>query len=140
MATKSQISALHSIDLFSELSKRELNAILRASKEISFPEDHTIVKQGASSVGLHVILEGEVKVVMNGRTRAKLRAGEHFGEMSLIDGLTRSASVITTTPVRTLSLGTWSFGKLVAAHPSMARKLLIALSKRLREVDSAPTD
>lgn len=140
MATKAQIAALRSIDLFSELSTRQLQSILRAAREISFSEDREIVQQGATSVGLHVLLEGEVKVVMNGRTRAKLRAGDHFGEMSLIDGLPRSASVVTTSPVRTLSLGTWSFSKLISEHPSMAKKLLVALSRRLREVDSSPTD
>lgn len=139
-ATKNEIRALKSVDLFSELSDREIRSILKASKETSFREDVAIVKQGAGGVGLHVILEGEAKVVVNNRTRARLKKGDHFGEMSLIDGGPRSASVITLSPVRTLSLASWSFNKLLTEHPSMAKKLLVALSKRLREVDSAPTD
>lgn len=140
MAVSAQVKALRSVDLLAELSDREIRSILRASKEISFAEDHTIVRQGATGVGLHVILEGEVKVVMNGRTRARLRKGDHFGEMSLIDGGPRSASVITATAVRTLSLASWSFSRLLPEYPAMTKKLLITLAKRLREVDQEPTD
>ena len=140
MATKSEIDALRSVALFGEMSDRELRSILKEAKQISFPEGHTIVQQGANGVGLHVVIEGEVKVVVNGRTRARLKPGDHFGEMSLIDGGPRSASVITVEPTRTLSLAVWSFNKLLKTYPSLAKKLLIALSKRLREADLSPTD
>jgi CRP/FNR family cyclic AMP-dependent transcriptional regulator len=140
MATKKDTMALLAgVPLFEGLSKKELNSILSVAKQIQFDEGHDIVEEGATGVGFHLVLEGEAHVLIGGRKRATLRAGDYFGEMSLIDGGPRSATVRTSTPVRTLALTSWAFMPLLDKNPSIARKLLAEMSKRLRNIERALT-
>ncbi|MGH2723869.1 MAG: Crp/Fnr family transcriptional regulator [Actinomycetota bacterium] len=134
--TKKDILAmLRSVGLFEGLSRRELQAILASAKLVDFREGRAIVEEGATGVGFHLILEGEAKVTVGGRSRATLRAGNYFGEMSLLDGGPRSATVTAATPVHTLSITSWAFLPLIDDYPSIARKLLIEMSRRLRAVE-----
>ena len=135
MAKKDILAMLGSVGLFEGLSRREREAILNSGKIVEFPEGKAIVEEGATGVGFHLILEGEAKVTVGGRGRATLGAGSYFGEMSLLDGGPRSATVTTITPVRTLSITSWAFLPLIDDHPSIARKLLVELSRRLRAVE-----
>jgi CRP/FNR family cyclic AMP-dependent transcriptional regulator len=140
MATKKDsLALLGGVPLFEGLSKKELSSILSVAKQIHFDEGHDIVEEGATGVGFHLLLEGEAHVLIGGRKRATLRAGDYFGEMSLIDGGPRSATVRTSTPVRTLALTSWAFMPLLDKNPSIARKLLTEMSKRLRNIERALT-
>ena len=139
MAKKDTLAMLSSVPLFDGLSKRELNTILNVAKEIEFDEGHAVVEEGATGVGFHLILEGEVAVLVGGRKRATLGAGNYFGEMSLIDGGPRSATVKTATPVRTLAITSWAFLPLIDKSPSIAKKMLQEMSKRLRALERSLT-
>jgi CRP/FNR family transcriptional regulator, cyclic AMP receptor protein len=140
MATKKDtLALLAGVPLFEGLSKRELNSILSVAKQIVHDEGHDIVEEGATGVGFHLILEGEAHVLIGGRKRATLRSGDYFGEMSLLDGGPRSATVRASTPVRTLALTSWAFLPLLDKTPSIARKLLQEMSKRLRNIERALT-
>jgi CRP/FNR family transcriptional regulator, cyclic AMP receptor protein len=139
MAKKDTLAMLSSVPLFDGLSKRELNTILNVAKEIEFEEGHAVVEEGATGVGFHLILEGEVAVLVGGRKRATLGAGNYFGEMSLIDGGPRSATVKTATPVRTLAITSWAFLPLIDKSPSIAKKMLQEMSKRLRALERSLT-
>jgi CRP/FNR family cyclic AMP-dependent transcriptional regulator len=134
---KDMLALLGKVPLFEGLSRRELESILAAGKQIVHGEGHDIVEEGATGVGFHLILEGEADVLVGGVPRAKLRAGSYFGEMSLLDGGPRSATVRTVTPVRTLALTSWAFMPLLDKSPSIARKLLLEMSKRLRKVEDS---
>lgn len=136
---KDALAMLSSVPLFDGLSKRELNAIVNVAKEIEFEEDHAIVEEGATGVGFHLILEGEVAVLVGGRKRATLGAGNYFGEMSLLDGGPRSATVKTATPVRTLAITSWAFLPLIDKSPSIAKKMLQEMSRRLRSLERSLT-
>lgn len=135
MAKKDILTMLGSVSLFDGLSKRELEAVLASGKVLEVPEAKVMVEEGATGVGFHLILEGEAKVKIGGKTRATLRAGDYFGEMSLLDGGPRSATVQAETPVRTLAITSWAFLPLIDDHPSIARKLLVEMSRRLRAVE-----
>jgi CRP/FNR family transcriptional regulator, cyclic AMP receptor protein len=137
MSKKDVLAMLSGVRLFEGLSKRELEAIHQASKTTEFPPGKPIVEEGATGLGFHLILEGEAVVTVGGRKRATLRAGDYFGEMSLIDGGPRSATVRAETPVRTLGLTSWAFLPLLDDHPSIARKLLTEMSKRLRGLEKS---
>jgi CRP/FNR family transcriptional regulator, cyclic AMP receptor protein len=137
MAKKDMLAMLGRVPLFEGLSKRELEAIHGAAKVTEFSAGRAVVEEGATGLGFHLILEGEAAVTVGGRKRATLRAGDHFGEMSLIDGGPRSATVRAETPVRTLGLTSWAFLPLLEDHPSMARKLLVEMSKRLRNLEKS---
>jgi CRP-like cAMP-binding protein len=95
------------------------------------------VEEGATGVGFHLIVEGEAEVLVGGMPRTTLRAGDYFGEMSLLDGGPRSATVRTVTPLRTLALTSWAFMPILDKNPSIARKLLQEMSKRLRTVEDS---
>ncbi len=135
MAKQRTIEMLKSVPLFEGLSKRELDAIYRTGKQVEFEAGHDIVEEGATGVGFHLILDGEVDVLVGGRRRARLGRGDYFGEMSLLDGGPRSATCRTATDVTTLSLTPWAFISLVERTPSIPRKLLVELSKRLRALE-----
>lgn len=140
MAHKKQdpkVKMLKSVPLFSGCSDKELQEISKLTKEVEFPEGKQICKQGQTGLGLHVITDGETKVVINGRTRRRLGRGAFFGEMALLDNGPRSAAVIAESPVTTLSLSAWDFKEVVGNHPSIAVKVLEEMSRRLREVDSS---
>jgi CRP/FNR family transcriptional regulator, cyclic AMP receptor protein len=131
---------LKTIPLFSSCSRAELNRIAAIVKEVEFPAGRTICKEGQSGVGLHVIVEGETKVQIGGRTRRRLGSGAFFGEIALLDGGPRSATVIAETPVRTLSIPSWSFKTTLKSQPSLALKMLEETCRRLRTADSSMTN
>ena len=137
MPKKDALDKLGSVPIFEGLTRRERDAVYRVSKEIEFEPGHAILEEGSSGVGFHLILDGEVDVIVHGRKRARLGPGDYFGEMSLLDGGPRSATVRTATPVRTLALTSWEFLPLLDKVPSIARKMLVELSRRLRSVEDS---
>jgi len=119
--------------LFVGVAADDLGAIGDRAIEVDFPADHVIARQGEIGTGFFVIVEGAVRVVRDGKEIARLRAGEFFGEMSVIDGLPRVAQVVTTEPTRCLALASWEFERLVLDHPTIGLAILRGLSARLRE-------
>ncbi|MGH2684980.1 MAG: Crp/Fnr family transcriptional regulator, partial [Actinomycetota bacterium] len=90
------------------------------------------VKQDAAGDVCFVILEGRARVVRNGRRLATIAKGDFFGEMSLLDGAPRTASVVTDETSRLLSLPRQAFVELLAQNPSIATKVLAIVARRLR--------
>jgi CRP/FNR family transcriptional regulator, cyclic AMP receptor protein len=130
---QSKLKMLGSCPLFQDLSKRELSAILKSAHEVEHPAGIAVLEEGTDGVGFHLILEGKASVVTGGRRRAELGPGQYFGEMSLIDGLPRTATVTPITPMKTLTIASWDFAPMVDQNPSIARKMLAEMSRRLRE-------
>jgi CRP/FNR family cyclic AMP-dependent transcriptional regulator len=137
MSKKDILAMLGRVPLFEGFSKRELEAVYNSAKVTEFSPGKPVVEEGATGVGFHLILEGEAAVTVGGRKRAVLRSGDYFGEMSLIDGGPRSATVRADTRVRTFGLTSWAFLPLIDDHPSMARKMLVEVSRRLRNVEKS---
>jgi CRP/FNR family transcriptional regulator, cyclic AMP receptor protein len=138
MARKSQtdsqlVTFVKSVPIFSACTPKELRGVATSGKEVSFEAGRVICKEGETGVGLHIILEGEVKVLVGGRTRRRLGPGAFFGEIALLDGGPRSASVVAETPVRTFAITSWNFRSVLKEHPSMPVKMLEEVCKRLRE-------
>jgi CRP/FNR family cyclic AMP-dependent transcriptional regulator len=139
MARKSPLEMLGEVGLFEGLSKKELNQISKAGRRVEFPKGSVIVKEGEEGVGFHLIVTGKAKVTVKGRSRSTLGPGAFFGELSLIDRGPRTATVTAETDVTTLSLVSWEFLPLVEKTPSIARKLLLEMCRRLREADKSHT-
>ena len=139
MPSKKPRDMLASVPLFEGLSARELQQIHRMGKETDYPAGKVVVKEGGSAVGFHLILKGKARVSIKGRTRTTLGPGDFFGELSLIDRGPRTATVTADTPLRTLSLVSWEFVPLLERQPSIARKMLVVMCHRLREVDRSLT-
>jgi CRP/FNR family cyclic AMP-dependent transcriptional regulator len=135
---KDDLTMLSSVPLFEGLSNRELRAILRVARQVHFPAGKSIVKEGDTAAGFHLIAEGKAKVIVNGKKRNQLSKGDFFGEISLLDGGPRSASVIADTDVTTLAISAWQFRPILTQNPSIMKKMLIELCARLRSTQKIP--
>lgn len=134
MATKQEkLDLLGAVPLFIDLSKKDLEKILKTAKETFHSEGESVVTEGRGGVGFHLITEGKAKVVRGGRTVAYLGPGEFFGEMALVDDAPRSASVLANTDLATVAISKWEFRPLVKSHPELAWKLIEHLVVRVRE-------
>lgn len=131
-------SALQSAPLFREIPKRHLRSIARVTRVSSHPAGRTIVQEGTDGSAMYVLLEGEARVVRKDRTVARLGPGDFFGEISLIDGGPRTASVVADSPIRSLKLEGQAFRKVVAGEPSLALRVMQALAARLRDREKPP--
>ena len=87
-------------------------------------------------MAFHLILDGRATVSIAGTEVRSLGSGDYFGEISMIDGKPRSATVTATEPTRTLAIPHQDFERLVADEPDFARGLLVTLCARLREAES----
>jgi CRP-like cAMP-binding protein len=97
--------------------------------------DVMLVRQGESGDTFYVLLDGEAKVVRNGRKIAALGPGTFFGELALLDPAPRDADVVTITPATVGMLDAKSFKHLVAELPNLTSRLLAGLARRVREGD-----
>jgi CRP/FNR family cyclic AMP-dependent transcriptional regulator len=127
--------ALANVDLFSGLSPKELRFVVATAREAKFDEGTTITSQGEKGGRFYLILEGEVDVLIDGCSQNRMVAGEYFGEMSLLDGEPRAATVVAATPLRLLGLASFNFKPLLREHHSIAEKLLVTLSRRVRAAE-----
>ena len=128
------VAKIGGVPLFSACSKRELALIARSAKEVSHRAGTMIAREGERGIGLFVILEGECEVTIGGKRKAKLGPGDFFGEVALLDGGPRTATVTSLTPVKLVGLTGWVFRGLLMEHPSIALKTLEAVAGRLRAV------
>jgi CRP-like cAMP-binding protein len=131
---KRAIDLLKRVELFEELTDPELRKVAALAKAMEFPAGEAVTEEGTAGGRFHVIESGTAKVVAGGRTRATLGPGDYFGELSLIDGEPRSASVVAVEPLRTWSIAEWNFRPLLKTQASITYKLLVALVRRLRSV------
>lgn len=140
MVTKQdRLAMCADVPLFAGLSKRQLQEVIRTATEVNHPEGDVIVQEGSTGVGFHLILEGQARVTIGGRSRAVLGPGDYFGEISLIDGGPRTATVTAETPVRTLSLTSWEFRPMLKRNPEIAHKLLVHLCGLVRACERGKT-
>jgi CRP/FNR family transcriptional regulator, cyclic AMP receptor protein len=125
--------SLREIPLFADLSKRDMKRLVESMHEQSFRAGDAVVAEGDGGIGFFVILEGSARVNQGGMDRGTLVAGDYFGEMALIDGDDRAASVVAEDDLRCAAMTTWHFRPFVKDHPDVAWALLTALVKRVRE-------
>ena len=131
--------ALAGVPLFAGFSKRHLQRLASQTDEVRFVPGETIVEQDNPGETLFVMLEGQAKVVRDGKVRTRLMPGDFFGEVSVLDGGPRTASVIAETPVATLRLFRRTVLELVGAEPQLALSLLVGIAHRIREIDRSLT-
>jgi CRP/FNR family transcriptional regulator, cyclic AMP receptor protein len=124
--------ALARAPLFAGLSARDRRAIAKVSGIVRYREDTPVVKEGASGSVFFVIIEGRAKVLRKGRTIGRLRRGDFFGEMSLLDGEPRTASVITEAPSTFLTVAAREFHRVLERDPKLAVRMLHVMAARLR--------
>jgi CRP-like cAMP-binding protein len=127
---------LAQVPLFDDLSPRHLKRLAERMEEQRFMEGASVVRFGEDGDTFYVIVEGEADVVApDGRTVATLRPGEFFGEISLLDGGPRTASVVAATPLRMLALSRSAFRQMIEAEPRVAVGLLKHAAMLLRRLE-----
>ncbi len=127
--------ALRRVPLFADLDKRELESIAKSMRERTFNPGQTIATEGSSGVGFFVIDDGRAKVSVGGEERAELGPGDYFGEIALIGGTDRTATVTAETELHCYGLSSWEFRPMVEHNAALAWKLLQALAKRMHSIE-----
>jgi CRP/FNR family transcriptional regulator len=128
------------VPLFSELSEAELERIAAVAVPRAIPKGVRVFHEGDTSDACYVVRSGDLRVTRehsDGRAiaLATLGPGDIFGELAMFDGGTRSASVETLADSELLALAARDVRRLLAEHPEIAVKLIIALTRRLRETN-----
>jgi CRP/FNR family transcriptional regulator, cyclic AMP receptor protein len=132
---KRGLAVLEHVPLFEGLSKRQLRRILDSADEVRYMPGASIVKEGEPGDSFYVIIEGQAKVTRGKKTLSRLVPGDFFGEISLLDGGERSATVVSETPMVMLELKQRKFFKMLGDDPTVALKMMERLALRLREVE-----
>ncbi len=131
-----KVDVLKKVPLFSGLNRRYLHLIAREADEVKVEAGAVLTKQGGLGLEFLLILEGGARVERDGKVIARLGSGDFFGEMSLIDGLPRSAAVIADSPSVLLVIQTRAFRSLLDTVPGLQKSLLVTLCERLRAADT----
>jgi CRP/FNR family transcriptional regulator, cyclic AMP receptor protein len=132
---------LASIPLFTGVPARHVRRIASLGIVARFDSKSPIVTAGDPGEALYVILSGRATVRRGrGRARAELGPGAYFGEMALIDGAPRSATVVAETETLCLLLDRQPFVKILRNEPTVVLMLLRALAGRVRALDSSPAE
>jgi CRP-like cAMP-binding protein len=126
------LELLQRVPIFADFDRGDLQRLARSFKERTFEAGSTVAAEGRSGAGFFVIESGEASVAVRGEERAKLGAGDYFGEIALLDDGARSATITADTDLHCFGLTSWEFRPLVESNASIAWKLLETLAKRLR--------
>lgn len=130
------VAALKRVGLFADMDRRQAEQIARLLKLRPFAKGETVIMEGSGGAAFFLIESGDATVTKKGVHQATLGPGDCFGELALIDGGPRSATVTAATDLVCYGLTFWEFRPLIERNSSIAWKLLQALAKRLRDADS----
>jgi len=125
---------LRRVPLFARMNDTEIDVLARLAVERDVEPETQIMVQGAEGGELIVIMKGRVRVELNGQEIAQLGEGEAVGELSLIDGKPRSASVFAAEPSHLLIIQKHTFDHVLESTPRIKDTLLITLVERLRDL------
>ena len=134
-----KIEALKRAPLFEGLSRKELTQLARVSEDMEIPAGTALCKEGEIGHEFFVIVEGKVDVTRNGRKVATRGSGEFVGEIALLEQTPRTATVTAKTPLRVFVLTNKAFRSLLDESPSVERKVLRTLARRVVELSKDPT-
>ena len=131
------VDEISGIPLFSACSKRDLQRLSRATDELEIGSGTELTVQGTIGREAFVIISGTAAVIKDGTQVAEVGPGDHFGELSLLDGGLRTATVTATSDMVVLVLSKPAFNGVLDEIPTLAHKLLVSLAHRLRESEQS---
>ena len=132
-------TVLRGVPLFSGMTDRALDAIAELASETTFDVDDDLVRQGEPGDSFLILRSGSAQVLKDGQAIRDLGSGDFLGEISLIDGGPRTATVRATAPIEALVIGRDDFATLLERHPAVRLELLMALTARIRQTERSPT-
>jgi CRP-like cAMP-binding protein len=136
MSRQSHLDHLASVPLLSGCSKKELQAVARASDEVALPAGKVLCEEGTVGREAFVIVDGTAEVRRNRHKVATVGAGTCVGELALLDPGPRTATVVADTDMTVLAIGAREFAALLDEVPAIAHKVLRSLAARVRDLDS----
>jgi CRP-like cAMP-binding protein len=125
------VETLSRVSLFEELDAAELQSIADSMHEANVPAGAIVAAEGGSGNGFFIIESGEAEVSIGGQPRAIMKAGDYFGEIALLLGSNRTATVTAVSDLRCYALTPWDFRALVEGNPSIAWKVMQSMATRL---------
>jgi CRP-like cAMP-binding protein len=139
MATRADpvIELLSTIDLFEGFDRKHLRMVRDIGREHTFRADEVIVQQGARDTRFFLILEGMAEITVDGRFARAVGPGGYFGEIAMLDGGARTATITAATDASALSIASFNMRALLKENPVMALKVLEALCARVRAINSS---
>lgn len=139
MARDEKLEHLRRVPLFGGLKGRELERLGQLADEVMVGMDTLLTEQGRLAHEFFVVMEGHLTVLEDGRPVAQLHPGDFFGEIALVDGRPRTATVRADGLTRLLVIGHREFHALMDEFPSIRNAVLAELAERLRRLEgSAP--
>ncbi len=126
-----KVEMLRRVPLFSQCSKKELEEIAGVTDEVALAPGRVLIREGARGGEFFVVIDGELTVARDGRTLDAVGAGGFVGEMSLVTGKPRNATVTVKEPVRALVVTTRAFRRLLERSPTIQSKVMLALAERV---------
>jgi CRP-like cAMP-binding protein len=131
------MKALAKVPLLSGLSQRELAHVLALGDEVEFFPGKVVVEIGDLARDFYMILTGKARLTVPGKKNRTLGPGDYFGEMAVLDGGPRTATIVAQTHVSALRIDRKDFLSLLHVNGSISRKILIEMSKRVRASEAA---
>jgi CRP-like cAMP-binding protein len=120
------------LPIFARLERRSQEAVATQAKVVALPADTVILREGEPGESFFVIVSGTVHVTRHGRFVRSMSAGGFIGELALIEGGERTATVTCSTDCQLLEFGRFEFGRIVAAFPDVGARLDAAMARRPR--------
>jgi CRP/FNR family cyclic AMP-dependent transcriptional regulator len=137
------IELIGRVPLFHGLSRALLDRVAALTEEITYNAGRVIVEKDTPGRAFYVIVDGTARVVkgqiVTARREAELGPGDFFGELALLDGERRAATVIATTDLTTIRIERTPFRRLLREEPELALKLLEGMARRTRRILDAPS-
>ena len=131
MARSDIDQTLARIPIFSECSRKELKAISKLVTPVTIAPGKVLVREGDPGREFMIIAEGTATVKRNGRKIAALGPGDFFGELAVLAGVPRTATVVADTTMVVEAMNRQEFSALLDESPAMAKKILLGAVKRL---------
>jgi CRP-like cAMP-binding protein len=125
---------LRGVPLFSDVSDKNLQTIAASMRRRTFAPGDRVVSEGEGGVGFFFVESGTLEVSQDDRRVAKLGPGDHFGEIALLAGADRTATVTAQDDVVCWGMPAWNFRPLVREQPSVTMKLLESMARQLAGV------
>jgi CRP-like cAMP-binding protein len=129
---RASADVLKQVPLFAGLDDRELQEIAGQMRERRFAAGDTVTQEGAGGAGFFVVESGEADVEVAGEPRGAIGAGDYFGEIALLTGSDRTATIKARTDMVCWGMTPWDFRPLVESNSTIAWKLLTAMADKLR--------
>ncbi|HZO61542.1 MAG TPA: cyclic nucleotide-binding domain-containing protein [Gaiellaceae bacterium] len=131
-----KVSVLARVPLFERCSGRQLAKIASIAREVDYPAATPVVRQGKPGDDFFVVVEGEADVRQGARKLATLRPGSFFGEIALVTGSRRTATVTSGTPLRALVISSGEFRRLLQDSPDIQARILEEIGTRLEQLSA----